>query len=544
MSSIQYEYNKALNKTLSSLFVFNVAVYVRLSKAEEGKSKEEQSRSIINQKNICISFLNNLIESDKSIIKYNFINYYVDDGISGSTFDRPSFKKLKSDIKLKKINMVIIKDLSRLGREHIETDNYLEKWFPQNDTRCISILDNIDTFSESSNNEIAPILNWANERYNRETSKKIKKTFRENIISGLYMGSEPPYGFIKGKTNNTRHKLFVDEEVRNIIIDIFEKAKQEWSLNKIADYLTNKNVPIPSVHKNSNRGIITKTYDIWKPKTIKSILTNEMYIGNMVQGKTTRLNLKSKKITYIPKEDWVVVKNTHEAIIEKETFFLVQDILNQRVHKKKNNNFFLLKGLLICKECGHSLGIQQNNNCNQVYTVCNYYKKYSKYNLCSSHRFNYEIVEKEIIESIKELYKKYFNFSIFIDKIKEKKDNKIKELDVLIKKSENNIIKYKKQIDITYMDKLNNIIDEETFINIKNSLDKRIIDEETVIDKLNKILNNLIENDRNNYDGKKFIDKYLLFDNIDRNTILQLIKRIEINQDGIIYIYYKTKPLL
>ncbi len=543
MASIQLEFNKALNKTLSNLLIFYVAIYVRLSKAEEGKSKEEQSRSITNQKSICFNYLNGLIESDNGIIKYVFVDYYIDDGFSGSNFDRPAFQKLKDDIQKKRINMVIIKDLSRLGREHIESDEYLEKWFPEHDTRCIAILDNIDTFSESANNEIAPILNWANERHNKETSKKIKKTFRDNINAGLYMGSEAPYGLIKGNTKETKHQLTVDEEVRSIIIDIFDKAKQEWSLNKIAEYLTNKNIPIPSIHKKSNRGIKTKTFELWDPNTVKDILTNEMYIGNMVQGKTTRLSLKSKKVTYIPKEDWIVVENTHEAIIDRDTFYIVQDILKKNSHKQENSKDYLLKGLLICKECGHTLSIQQNKNAKQSYTVCNYYKKYSKYDVCTSHRFNYRVVEKSVLNSIKEECKKYVDSTNFekLLKDKEKSKNKINETKLLIKKSTNTIEKYKKQINITYMDKLNNKIDDDTFQSVQYNLKSKINDEQLIINELEETLK-IIENkvyDEPNY--KKIVEKYLSFETPERTSLLQIIDKIEVSQDGSLDIYYKIK---
>lgn len=543
MASIQLEFNKAINKTLSNILVFYVAIYVRLSKAEEGKSKEEQSRSITNQKNIAINYLNSIMESDAGIIKYVFVDYYVDDGVSGSTFDRPDFNRLKEDIISKRINMVIVKDLSRLGREHIESDEYLEKWFPEHDTRCVAILDNIDTFSESANNEIAPILNWANERHNKETSKKIKKTFRDNINAGLYMGSEAPYGLIKGNTEETKHQLTVDEEIRPIIVDIYEKAKQEWSYNKIAEYLTNKGIPIPSIHKKSNRGVKTKTFELWDPNTVKDILTNEMYIGNMVQGKTTRLSLKSKKITYIPKEDWVVVENTHEAIIDRDTFNLVQEIVAKNSHQQENSNYYLLKGLLICKECGHTLSIQKNKNAKQAYTVCNYYKKHSKYDVCTSHRFNYRVIEENILNSIREECKKYVDSTNFekLLRDKEKSKNKIDETKLLIKKSQNTIERYKKQIQTTYMDKLNEKIDDDIFQETQQNLKKKISDEENIIQELKKTLEILTTKiyDEPNY--KKVIEKYLSFENPERTLLLQIINKIEISQDGSTDIYYKMK---
>lgn len=549
MASIQLEYNKALKRVLSNILVFYVAIYVRLSKADEGKSKEEQSRSITNQKIICKNYLEELSETDDGVIKYVFINYYVDDGYTGSNFDRPAFNQLKKDIEDNKINMVITKDLSRLGREHIESDEYIEKWFPEHDTRYVSIIDNIDTFDDNNtSNEIAPILNWANERNNKVTSKKIKKTFRENINQGLYMGSEAPYGYIKGNKilngkEEDKHKLFIDEDVKDIIVDIYNQCKNGKSLNKIAEYLTEKGIPIPSIHKNSNRGSKTKTYELWDPRTVKEILTNEVYIGNMVQGKTTKLSLKSKKITYIPKEDWVIVNDTHEPIIDKDTFNLVQKILKSNSHMQQNSKDYLLKKLLYCKECGHSLCVCKNKNSNYIYTVCNYYKKHSKYDVCSPHRFNYKTIEKAVLKSLKEECEKYVDSTNFekLLKDKEKSQSKIEEIKVLLTKSNNNIVKYKKQLEKTYSDNLEGKIDDNLFQTMQAKINQQIEEEKEHISILEESMQQLSLKKYVEPNYKKIVEKYLSFKDPDKATILQLIDRIEVDKDGNIDIHYNIK---
>ncbi len=549
MASTQLEFNKALKKTLSNILVFYVAIYVRLSKAEEGKSKEEQSRSITNQKSICKNFLEELLETDNGIINYVFVDFYVDDGYTGSNFDRPAFNKLKKDIESNRINMVITKDLSRLGREHIESDEYIEKWFPEHDVRYISIIDNIDTFDDNNtSNEIAPIINWANERHNKATSKKIKKTFRDNITQGLYMGSEAPYGYIKGNKilngkEEDKHKLFIDEDVKDIIVDIYNQCKNGKSLNEIATYLTEKEIPIPSIHKNSNRGIKTKTYELWDPNTVKDILTNEVYIGNMVQGKTTKLSLKSKKITYIPKEDWVVVTNTHEAIIDRDIFELVQKMLKSKSHIQQNSKDYLLKKLLYCKECGHSLCICQNKNSNYIYTVCNYYKKHSKYDVCFPHRFNYKIIEETILKSLKEQCEKYVDSTNFekLLRDKEKSQSKIEEIKILLTKSNNNIIKYQKQLEKTYSDNLEGKISDSLFQTMQEKINKQIEDEKERINSLEDGMQQLSSQKYVEPDYKKIVEKYLSFKEPDKTTLLQLINKIEIDKDGNIDIHYNIK---
>lgn len=539
MASIQLRFNKALKKELSSILVFYTAIYVRLSKADESKTKDEQSRSISNQKEICMNYLKNLQETDKGIIEYKFIDYYVDDGYTGSNFDRPAFNNLKKDIIDDKVNMVITKDLSRLGREHIESDEYIEKWFPEHNTRYVSILDNIDTFSDNTSNEIAPILNWANERHNSETSKKIKRTFREKINNGLFMGSQPPYGYLRNP--NDKHKLVVDESVKEVITLIFDKAKKGTSINKIAEYLTQKGIPIPSIHTNSNRGIKTKTFEYWNPNTVKDILTNEMYLGHMVQGKTTKLSLKSKKITYIPKEDWIKVKNTHEPIIDEETFDLVKLMLKDISHPPKKNNYFLLKTLLKCKECGHTMYIQQNKGTKNVYTICNYYKKNSKYNVCTPHRFNYSVIEESIIDIIKNDCRKYVDRTS-LEKIlrdKEKAKNKFVSLKIALNQSSNIIKRYKKQVEVAYSDKLDNVITDELFQSIQKNFYKKIDEEKMIMNKIRQELELMKMKEYIEPDYGKIVDDYLSFKNINKLSILQIIDKIEISDNGIIDIFLR-----
>ena len=197
----------------------NYIIYARLSKEEQGKSKEDQSRSIKNQIMMC----KNYIEEEKNMYEdclFTEVAILKDDGISGTTFDREDFQKLVNLIEQKKANMVITKDLSRLGRDHIQTDDYIEKWFPEHNVRYVSIMENIDTYVDSVSNEIAPIINWSNENFARQTSKKIKKTFKNYREVGKWTGGEPPLGY-KIDSHNKYH-LVIEPKGKEIVEKIFK----------------------------------------------------------------------------------------------------------------------------------------------------------------------------------------------------------------------------------------------------------------------------------------------------------------------------------
>ena len=285
---------------------YKVGIYIRLSKEDEEKEKYSESESIGNQREILMQYIKEN--------KLNFVGEYVDDGISGTSFDRPGFNKMIEDIENKKINMVITKDLSRLGRNYVQSGYYTETYFPEHNVRYISILDNIDTAIDSSNNDIAPFKSILNEMYAKDISKKINSVLQSKRKQGEYLGSAP-FGYKKDPEN--KYHLIVDEEASKIVKLIFEKYLEGYGTTQIADYLSSRKFPIPSDYSNKKRGNKSITYGLWAGSTVRFILTNEIYTGTVIQGKRKKLNFKSKKFVKIPKDDWVRVENTHEAIIER-----------------------------------------------------------------------------------------------------------------------------------------------------------------------------------------------------------------------------------
>ena len=330
---------------LRQVTVLYIIIYARLSKEEKDKqTPEEQSKSIQNQIEICHEY----IEEEKKEYpncQFVIVEELYDDGVSGTTFDRDDFNKLVKLIESKKANMVITKDLSRLGRDHIETDNYIEKWFPEHNVRYVSILESVDTYdSENTSNDIAPIINWSNDQFAKTTSKKIRKEFKKMMLKGQWTGGEPPLGYQKDP--NDKHHFIIEETGAEIVKRIFELALEGKTSNEISAILIKEKVPIPTLIKGYKRRLNEDLKELWSEDTIRSILQNEMYLGHMVQGKTTRLNYKSKKIIYLPKSDWIKIKHTHQPIIDKKDFDSVQLLIKSNKNKTTASYDYLLKGLI------------------------------------------------------------------------------------------------------------------------------------------------------------------------------------------------------
>jgi DNA invertase Pin-like site-specific DNA recombinase len=518
---------------------FSIIIYTRLSKEEIGKSKEEQSKSIKNQIEICRRYIEDE-EKNYPNCKFQIIAILKDDGISGTTFDRTDFKKLLQLIEEKKANMVITTDLSRLGRNHVKTDDFLEEWFPEHNVRYVSIVESVDTYADCVSNDIAPIINWSNEHFAKLTSKKIKGRFQLLRKEGKWTGGEPPFGYKIDKENP--YHFVVDEESAEIVKRIFSLFLSNHTIFEIANILTNENVPIPTVMKGIRRNLNTELKELWKEETIKNILTNEMYLGYMIQGKTTRLNHKSKKIIYLPKEQWVRVKGTHEAIIDEKTFQMAQLLFQGTKNQTKKSYDYLLKGLLKCNECGRSIGIQHFQNRKNNYTICNYYRKYGRRkNVCSAHRFLYEKIEEIILNRISEDCLKYVNYEALVKKIENRQRMGLlkKDLNQKMKACQNEIGKIQEQIDAIYEDKLNGIIDEKQYKRVSSS---KLNTLQYLENKLNRFRKEKMKLENENIEKNylKIIENFLSLKDPSKVFISSIIHEIKIAEDGTINIYYNV----
>lgn len=522
--------------------VLYIVIYARLSKEEEGKTPEEKSRSIKNQIDICKRY----IEEEKRKypnIRFEIVATLYDDGISGTTFDRDDFKELLKLVENKKANMVITKDQSRFGREHIESDNYMERWFPEHNVRYVAVLDGVDTYvPESANNDMAPIKNWMNEMYAKHTSRAVKATKRENAKKGIWNGGEPPLGFQIDKDNEG--KLIIEPVGAEIVKRIFNLAFENKSLDQISDILIKDQVPIPTIIKGNNRNLNVDLIEIWNTGTIRNILENEMYIGTMVQCKTTTLSHKSKKIVYLPKEDWIRAYNKVPIIIEKQMFDSVQLLIKSNKNKTVCSHDYLLKGLIRCKECNHSISIQHYKERKNNYTICNYYRKYGRIkDVCTAHRFDYEELEKLVLNSIKKECMQYIDDTNFADKLKDKEQSKELQTSLKLKidKSKREIAKLNKDLDKMYKRLDTGIISEEQYARLRKETEDSINYHKKNIECYENDLKGIIEKNVEEPDYAKIVKEFLSLKKPNKILITKLIEVIYISDDGTIDIHYKVK---
>ena len=492
---------------------FNVGLYIRLSK-DDGNI---ESDSIVSQR----SLLNQYVKENN----YKVIDEYVDDGFTGTNFERPEFKRMIKDIELGKINIIITKDMSRLGRDYIGTGELIEKYFPNHNIRYIAINDGIDTFLDNTSNDLAPFKAIMNDMYAKDISKKVKTSLHSRMKDGLYVSGRCPYGFMKDP-NNKNH-LIINEEQAKIVKLIFDLALKGKTYHFIAGELTRRKIKTPASYYNYVWNKNGSNKRMWADTTIKAILTNRIYVGDLVQGKTKKLNYKLKKTIKNNPKDYIIVLNTHKAIIDRDAFNYVQTLLPKNVKRPEKKRFYILDGLLYCGDCKHRIMIRYQNKTGRSYTTCNYYRTYSKYQVCTTHTNNYEILERVILDNIKDVCKKYLS-KIKIKDVIEKinfKDNSL-----IVKKQIENLeitnIKLIENLDKTYLDKLKGIIDESQYLRIKETLEKEIKNNNLSIDYLKeqKVLD---QNDK----VTKYLNEFLDLDNLSRKLLMTLVEKIYIYQD-------------
>ena len=297
---------------------WKVGIYCRLSREDE---LDDESKSITNQREMCMNY----------VIKNGLylVDEYIDDGVSGSTDNRPGWQKLLKDIELKKINMVVVKDTSRLARNFSDATKYAFQLFPQKKVRLVSVIQSYDSIDPKANSDIIYFKSFFDEWFIRDTSNKIRKGLKEKKELGYFLGGIAPYGYNKDPLDN--HKLIIDEYSSEIVKRIFKMFAEGYGLKRICYPLTDEEIPIPSVYKNLNRGQKSTCYGKWVPRTIADMLVNETYIGNLTQGKERKVSYIGKKKVRVPKNEWIVVPNSCPRIIDDETWETVQN-----VYKRKN----------------------------------------------------------------------------------------------------------------------------------------------------------------------------------------------------------------
>lgn len=369
------------------------ALYLRLSRDDE---MQGESGSIQTQRMMLRQYA---AEHGLTVV-----DEYIDDGWSGTNFDRPSFQRMIDDIEEGKINCVVTKDLSRLGRNYILTGQYTEIYFPSKGVRYIAINDNVDTLNGES--ELAPFLNILNEMHARQTSKKVKAAIHTRFANGAHYGAYAPLGYIKDP-DKTGH-LIVDEEYRWIIEKIFDMAAHGTGASKITRLLIEGKVPTAGWINYQRNGSFAHIYAgapeekayAWTIAHVKCILKDESYIGHSIHNKQGTISFKNKKKIRKPKEEWFRVENTHEAIISEDLFRQVQEQIASRRRPTKNGTTQIFAGLVKCADCGWSMAYGMNKQNSVPYAFYHCGKNGQGLHQCSTHYIRYDVLYAYVLSRL------------------------------------------------------------------------------------------------------------------------------------------------
>ena len=510
--------------------IYRAVIYIRLSEADEGKFYESESESITNQRNLLMNFV-----KEKGFI---FVGEYVDDGYSGTNFERPGFTKMIEDIKNKMANLVIVKDLSRLGRDHVMTGYYIENFFPENNIRFISLQENYDSAINQASNDSSTFIIACNDYYSRQNSIKIRSVLNDKRKKGKFIGSNPSYGYMKDP--NEKGHLIPDPEYAPVVKKIFEMAASGVGLSDIASYLNDNKIKTPSSLKRKNPNSKMRYNEQWTTSSVKKILKNRMYTGDMVQSTQTKVNYKSKKKKALPKNNWDIVPGTHEPLVDKLTFERIQGNVKRTNKSISKRDKRLFENLLFCKECGNALTITYRKNQDYWTINCNKYARDPRRRLCEPHFMPYDKLEEALLEVVRTTCKDYINkidskvlSKEIADKNSSKNDNKEK-----IRYLENKIKEYISKIDMLYEDKFRGNISEATY--------KRLSQEtESLLNKTQLDLEKY-KNAKNEGIKTKELEKYekrirglIDIKKPTRELLQTLIDKIEIDKDKNIEIFYR-----
>lgn len=504
---------------------YEAALYLRLSK-EDGDKIE--SDSIATQRAILHQFAD-----DNNIAVFQ---EYIDDGFTGTHFNRPDFIRMIQDAADKKINCIIVKDLSRFGRDYIETGRYLERFFPENDIRFISVNDHIDS-CKTAYDMILPFKNIFNEQYARDISTKVQSAFKAKQKKGDFIGAFPTYGYMKDPAD--KHRLIVDEYAAAIVRRIFHMYVDEGKGQiAISNQLNNENIPCPSEYKKQSgfhytngRKINNTTY--WTYSTIHRMLNNQMYLGDMVQGKSVRKTHNSKA-KLLPKDDWIIIRNTHEAIIEQGSWDKAQLLMKKNIkHPDFGSDPSALSGFIVCGDCGR--GMAKNKVNGIVYFKCGSNKRYGS-KICKPHTIRESVLKNILIKDFNRVLGEISDLHAIYDKGKPSNISNSDALRAEINKTQTSLEKVKRMKLSLYEDYREGVLSKNEYLEYKENYDK----EEAALRNKLAVLANSVKNEESALENPwvTHLLKYRQVEEMDRQILLMLVERITIFEDNVIQIRY------
>ena len=514
--------------------------YIRLSKEDLLRGRDE-SNSVINQRRLLEQYHQTHLDEFYDGTEQDV---YVDDGKTGTDTDREDFQRLLADVYSGRINCVIVKDLSRLSRNYTDAGNLIENLFVRLNVRFISLAEGVDSYRnpDSVSNIIVPITNVMNDQYCYQTSKKIRQVFDMKRRNGEFIGSYAPYGYVKDP--NDKHALLVDPEAAEVVKSIFALFLSGMNKRGITYYLNDHGTLCPTAYK-QQQGLKYNAPNaqgnpMWSTITIDTILKNRVYVGDMVQG---RQRVKSYKIHIqekVPEEEWFIVENTHEAIIDRETFAKVQSLLKRDTRTApKAKQLYLFSGFLKCADCGRAMSRIASKGI-YVYYQCGTYKSLSK-KACTMHSIKSDRLEAGVLFAIQQQVNLALTYSEFVARINSAplKKSKSKRLEDTLAAKEKELAKIMRYKQALYQDWKDGEITRNDYRHMSE-------DYEQQIESLTRIMQTLTaeqEELENGVDAESpCLTAFLKYRNIDKLTreiLGELIDHIKVYEGGNISVKFK-----
>ena len=515
--------------------IWNATLYLRLSRDDGDK---EESNSITGQRELLRDYISQRPELREYAVR-------VDDGFSGSTFERPSFQKMIEDVKAGRTDCIVVKDLSRFGRNYLDAGEYIEKIFPFLGVRFIAVNDHYDSLGDkkASDDLIIPFKNLINEAYCRDISVKIRSQLEIKRKNGQFLGSFATFGYLKDEQN--KNKLVVDEYAADIVRDIFKWKLEGVSPQDIADALNKLGILSPMEYKRSlvmkfTTSFKTNTKALWSAGTVIRILKNPIYTGVLVQGKETTPSYKVHKRITKDESEWIVIEDSHEAIISKIDFNSVQKILKLDTRRSPDDEAVqLFSGMVFCGDCGASM-VRKTvpaGGKKYVYYVCSAHKQDKS---CSPHRMRDIVLEGIVLDSLKQHIREVVDMSELIEitdtaplrtaqaqKVQRQLDKKHEEYE-----------KLQKLLMSLYENLTDGIIDREEYARLKQSFAIRADETEKQMDALRESLTDIQNHGTENAWTDEFIKRQGLTA-LDRAVVVALIDKILIHSDDVVEIIYR-----
>ena len=524
--------NRGVQQSFSPSYTirrWRLGEYIRLSKEDLKKGKDD-SNSVKNQRDLLNDFY------QKHIEEFESVSEYVDDGHTGTDANRENFQRLLADVMSGKINCVVVKDLSRFARNYSDAGSLIDNLFVQMGVRFISLAENVDSFTnpDSVSNIIVPITNVMNDNYCYQTSKKIRQVFDYKRRNGQYIGAFAPYGYIKHPKD--KHKLIVDPDAAETVKLIFSLFLQGTSKRAIALHLNEHGVPSPSAYKLlKGLPVSTRGYDepMWGGRMIHAILTNPTYTGDLAQGRSRVKSYKVHQIETVPREEWVEVAGTHEAIINYETFDKVQALLKRDTRTSpEGRKVHLFSGFLKCADCGRAVTRCVSKN-NHVYYACSTYKNRSR-TACTMHSIKHERLEAAVLFGIQyqvHLAVSYSEAITCINSAPTKKSQSFR-LDELITTKEKELAKITRYKQSLYQDWKDGEITQQDYRSMKADYERQVAALSDVLERLTAERAELANGVDNEHPALVAFMKYQNIDKLTREALIDLVDHIKVYENG------------